>query len=74
MKRITVIRMKYITAILLLASAIHTASAREYHVAVKGSDNDDGSAAKPFKTISAAARVAQPGDVITVHGGPIASE
>jgi len=69
MKRITVIRMKYITAILLLASAIHTASAREYHVAVKGSDNDDGSAAKPFKTIAAAARVAQPGDVITVHEG-----
>jgi alpha-N-arabinofuranosidase len=61
--------MRHITAILLLASAIHTASAREYHVAVKGSDNDDGSAAKPFKTIAAAARVAQPGDVITVHEG-----
>ena len=45
------------------------ASARELHVSVKGNDHNDGSASKPYKTISAAARVAQPGDVITVHEG-----
>lgn len=45
------------------------AFAVEYHVAVTGSDGGDGSESKPFKTISAAARVAQPGDIITVHEG-----
>ena len=38
-------------------------------MAGNGNDANNGSAAKPFKTISAAARVAQPGDVITVHEG-----
>jgi hypothetical protein len=38
-------------------------------VSVKGNDGDDGSPGKPMRTISAAARVAQPGDVITVHEG-----
>jgi alpha-N-arabinofuranosidase len=41
----------------------------EYHVSVEGNDQNDGSAAKPYRTISAAAAVAQPGDVIIVHGG-----
>ena len=44
-------------------------NAREYHVAVNGSDKNDGSAATPFKTINFAAQLAQPGDVITVHAG-----
>ena len=44
-------------------------SAREWHVSVKGSDKNDGSVSKPLKTISAAAWLAQPGDVITVHSG-----
>ena len=44
-------------------------SAREYHVAVSGNDQDAGSAAQPFRTISKGAAVAQPGDVITVHEG-----
>ncbi len=44
-------------------------SATEYHVSVQGSDKNNGTAAAPLKTISAAANVAQPGDVITVHGG-----
>jgi len=43
--------------------------AREIHVAVKGSDSNDGSPAKPYRTISAAAQVAQPGDTVTVHEG-----
>jgi alpha-N-arabinofuranosidase len=42
---------------------------KEYHVSVKGNDTDDGSPAHPFKTISAAAQVAMPGDVVTVHAG-----
>ncbi len=38
-------------------------------VSVNGSDDNDGSEEKPFLTIQAAARVARPGDVITVHQG-----
>ena len=45
------------------------AAARELHVSVKGDDANDGSPSKPFRTISAAARVAQPGDIVTVHAG-----
>ena len=51
---------------LLIASA---ASATELHVSVGGADANDGSSQRPFRTISAAARVARPGDVITVHEG-----
>ncbi|MBN1854390.1 MAG: right-handed parallel beta-helix repeat-containing protein [Pirellulales bacterium] len=43
--------------------------AREFHVAVDGNDANDGSDLHPFKTISAAAQRAQPGDVIAVHEG-----
>jgi alpha-N-arabinofuranosidase len=42
---------------------------REYHVSVTGNDLNDGSLAKPLKTIMAAANLAMPGDVITVHTG-----
>lgn len=42
-----------------------TALAAEFHVSVNGSDNNDGSSSKPYRTISKAAEVAQPGDVIT---------
>ena len=55
--------------VLQLAWLAHPLSAREYHVSVSGSDANEGSAARPFKTISAAALRAQPGDVITVHEG-----
>ncbi len=41
----------------------------EYHVSASGDDANDGSAAQPLRTISAAAQRAQPGDVITVHEG-----
>jgi len=41
----------------------------EYHVAMNGSDGNDGTRVKPFKTIMVAANVAQAGDVITVHAG-----
>ncbi len=42
---------------------------REYHVSVNGDDANDGSPSKMLKSISAAALLAQPGDVITVHEG-----
>ena len=45
------------------------ARAAEYHVSKKGNDANSGSQSQPFKTISAAAAVALPGDVITVHEG-----
>ena len=51
---------------LLVAASLHAA---EYHVSTTGSDGNAGSKSKPFKTISAAAKVAQPGDIITVHEG-----
>jgi alpha-L-arabinofuranosidase len=42
---------------------------KEYHVSINGDDKNDGSLSKPFRTISAAANAAMPGDVITVHAG-----
>ena len=50
----------------LFASAV---SAREFHVSVNGSDENVGSSARPLRTISKAAQVARPGDVVTVHEG-----
>ncbi|MBT9190555.1 right-handed parallel beta-helix repeat-containing protein [Zobellia russellii] len=41
----------------------------EYHVSVKGNDSNIGSLKQPFQTISAAAKIAMPGDTITVHKG-----
>lgn len=41
----------------------------EYHVSPSGCDRGTGSSAQPFKTISCAAHIAQPGDVVTVHAG-----
>ncbi len=61
--------MQRIAALLLLTFFARAASAAEFHVSVTGNDNNDGSAAKPYKTISKAARIAQPGDAITVHEG-----
>ncbi|MHC4645128.1 MAG: right-handed parallel beta-helix repeat-containing protein [Planctomycetota bacterium] len=61
--------MKKLALIVLTGLLTQTLSAREWHVSVKGSDKNDGSASKPLKTISAAALIAQPGDVITVHSG-----
>src|SRR5690348_10806329 len=43
--------------------------AREFQVSITGDDRNEGTAARPFRTISAAARTARPGDVITVHRG-----
>jgi hypothetical protein len=53
----------------IIALAGFNAAAREYHVSIEGNDNADGSVGQPFKTISAASRVARAGDTITVHEG-----
>ncbi len=45
------------------------AFSKEYHISVNGNNANDGSASTPFKTISFAAQIAQPGDIITVHTG-----
>jgi len=58
-----------IHSILLLMLLCRAAYATEFHVAVSGRDRNDGSPSRPYQTISAAAAVAQPGDVITVHEG-----
>ncbi len=44
-------------------------SAKEYHVSVNGNNTNNGSSAKPFKTINFAAQLVRPGDVVTVHAG-----
>jgi alpha-N-arabinofuranosidase len=43
--------------------------AGEIHVSLSGTDTGAGSATQPFRTISKAAELAQPGDTITVHEG-----
>jgi alpha-N-arabinofuranosidase len=46
-----------------------TCSAAEFHVATGGNDVNRGTKSAPLRTIQRAAYLAQPGDVITVHGG-----
>ena len=41
----------------------------EYHVSPLGNDESSGTLEAPFKTISQAAKIAKPGDMITVHEG-----
>lgn len=60
--------MKSLIIALALAAA-STLLGNEYHVSPSGNDADSGTKSKPFKTISAAAACAQPGDVITVRQG-----
>lgn len=72
--------MKLIITILSVALATSTLFAQvhhesqkhhghEYHVSIYGDDQDKGTRAKPFRTISAAAAHAQPGDTVIVHAG-----
>ncbi|MHC4070654.1 MAG: DUF1565 domain-containing protein [Planctomycetota bacterium] len=61
--------MKRYRIVLTAILAVSTLHATEYHVSISGHDHHSGSEQRPFKTLSADARVAQPGDVITVHEG-----
>ena len=61
--------MKRIFILSLLAAFSMVGQAKEYHVSVRGNDNNAGSESSPFRTIGRAAQVAYPGDVITVHAG-----
>jgi alpha-N-arabinofuranosidase len=45
------------------------AQATTFHVATNGSDANSGTETAPFRTIQHTADLAQPGDLITVHGG-----
>lgn len=56
-----------ISIVLIMNSWALTAT--EYHVSVSGHDSNIGTIEKPLKTIGAAARIAKPGDIVTVHAG-----
>ena len=61
--------MKIFCTAMIIALSACSLTVTEYHVSVTGLDSNKGLKAKPFKTISAAARVAQSGDKITIHEG-----
>jgi hypothetical protein len=55
--------------IFLLNGFFSFVNATEYHVAKTGNDANPGTLPAPFRTINAAAKIALPGDIITVHEG-----
>jgi alpha-N-arabinofuranosidase len=61
--------MNRLLLILIAFSLSITVSANEYHVAKTGNEKNNGTLESPFLTIQAAADIAQPGDIITVHEG-----
>jgi hypothetical protein len=61
-------RFNYCLFILIIISS-SPISGKEYHVSVKGNDSNPGTGMSPLKTISAAVKIAFPGDTITVHAG-----
>ncbi|MDO8951131.1 MAG: right-handed parallel beta-helix repeat-containing protein [Draconibacterium sp.] len=61
--------MKKIQLLLISLIVTFTLSATEFHVAKTGNDKNQGTADAPFLSIQAAANMAQPGDLITVHEG-----
>src|SRR6478609_5485108 len=71
MKSISVFTMKpqSFTTLAIACLIASPVLAAEFHVSPNGNDAAAGSAAKPFKTISAAAQKAMPGDSVTVHAG-----
>ncbi|ARN56185.1 carbohydrate-binding protein [Sedimentisphaera salicampi] len=69
LKKVIMKKIKLIGVIGVFCFVLSSGFAKEYHVAIDGNDQNSGSAMKPFKSISAAAQAAMPGDVITVHEG-----
>ncbi len=49
--------------------SVPTGSGRVYHVAIDGSDSNDGSEQHPFATVSHAVQSAGPGDTVMIHAG-----
>lgn len=60
-------KISYLVALVFLINV--QIFAKEYHVSLKGNNDNPGTLSQPFGTISAAAKIALPGDVITVHEG-----
>lgn len=68
--RVQLLLLRILCAAVLICLLIWgNAQATEYHVAKNGKDAYNGSPGQPFLTISKAASLAQPGDIITVHSG-----
>lgn len=61
--------MKKIGIIVIALCLVASLNAREFHVAINGSDINNGSASSPLRNINTAAQKALPGDTITVHAG-----
>jgi len=61
--------MRFLTVLILLTICTFFSSAKDLHVSKKGNDNNDGSVSSPYLTITTAANVASPGDVVIVHEG-----
>ena len=61
--------MKVLATALSLILAAAPALAEEYHVSIAGHDTNPGTEVETFRTISAAALIAEPGDTVTVHEG-----
>jgi len=53
----------------LVLGGISGTFAREIHVAIHGDDSNEGTPDRPLRSISKAAELAQPGDVVIVHEG-----
>ncbi len=62
-------KLLHLSALGIVALASTSASADEYFVATNGSDNNPGTSAAPFATISKAAALAKAGDFVTIYGG-----
>jgi alpha-N-arabinofuranosidase len=59
----------FLTTLAIACLIASPAPAVEFHVSSNGNDAATGSATQPFKSISAAALKAMPGDIVTVHAG-----
>lgn len=61
--------MKKVNVFLLLCCLPVMMTAKDYYVAVNGSDDNNGSVQKPFATLARAQREVKAGDVVYIHGG-----
>jgi parallel beta-helix repeat protein len=62
-------RTLFVAAVSMIALSAASANAATYYVATSGNDANPGTIAAPFKTVSKAALVVVPGDVVNVRGG-----